>query len=188
MSSLAGNWSHACADSFFPNSASTRNPNPLNPGEITVNKTLSTCLLSIAILAPLAATAADPLVRFEDGIGSQPLRAGGVANTVLGVNPGGAPWVISRLSVDVSTDGSIRVDGRGLVLAGTDNVGTPGGQSVRARLFCGGVAAGDSDLVPLDARGDFRITGFLTQTPPNPCNHPVLLIVNATGAWFAAGI
>jgi len=153
-----------------------------------MNKTLSTCLLSFAMLAPLAASAAESVARFEDGIGSQPLRAGGVANAVLGVNPGGAPWVISRLSADVGADGSIRVDGRGLLLAGTDNIGTPGGQSVRARLFCAGVAAGDSELVALDPRGDFRIHGSLTQTPPSPCNHPVLLIVNAGGAWFAAGI
>jgi hypothetical protein len=59
---------------------------------------------------------------------------------------------------------------------------------VHARLFCAGVAAGDSDAVALDARGDFRIMGMLNQTPPNPCNSPVLLIVNAGGAWFAAGI
>ena len=153
-----------------------------------MSKTLTTCLLSIAALLPIAATAAESVARFEDGIGSQPLRAGAAINSVLGVNPGGAPWVISRLSADVGADGSIRVDGRGLLLAGTDNIGTPGGQSVRARLFCNGAAAGDSELVALDARGDFRINGVLTQTPPSPCLRPVLLIVNAGGAWFAAGI
>ena len=97
------------------------------------------------------------------------------------------PWVISRLSADVGTDGRIRVDGRGLLLAGGNNIGTAGGQSVRARLICAGVPH-DSDLVPLDARGDFTISGFLNPFPPSPCNSPVLLIVNAGGAWFAAGI
>jgi hypothetical protein len=145
-------------------------------------------LLSLAALLPAAAMASDALVRFDDGIGVQPLKAGPAPNTVLGVNPGGFPWVISRLRADVGADGSISVDGRGLLLAGGNGVGTTGGQSVRARLFCAGVAAGDSDLVPLDASGDFRINGMLNQTPPNPCNAPVLLIVNAGGAWFAAGI
>ena len=152
-----------------------------------MNKSLSNCLLSLAILVPLAASAADPLVRFEDGIGVQPLRAGALPNVVHGVNPGGQPWVISRLSADVYTDGQIRVDGRGLLLAGGNNIGTAGGQSVRARLICAGVPH-NSDLVPLDVRGDFSISGFLIPTPPAPCNNPVLLIVSGGGNWFAAGI
>jgi hypothetical protein len=135
----------------------------------------------------LAASAAEPLVRFEDGIGAQPLRSGPAPNVVQGINPGGLLWVISRLSADVSTDGQIRVDGRGLLLADGNNIGTPGGQSVRARLFCAGVPF-DSDLVALDPRGDFRITGFLNPFPPSPCNNPVLLIVGGGGNWFAAGI
>jgi hypothetical protein len=148
---------------------------------------MSVCLLSLAVMAPLAATAAEPLVRFEDGIGVQPLRSGPAPNVVHGVNPGGIPWVISRLSADVSADGRIRVDGRGLLFAGGNTIGTAGGQSVRARLICAGVAF-DSELVPLDARGDFRIDGFLNPFPPSPCNTPVLLIVNGGGNWFAAGI
>lgn len=152
-----------------------------------MKKTLSAGLLSLAALVSLAASAAEPLVRFEDGIGSQPLRSGGTPNVVQGVNPGGLPWVISRLSGDVSTDGQIRVDGRGLLLAGGNGIATPGGQSVRARLYCAGVPF-DSDLVALDPRGDFRITGFLNPIPPSPCNSPTLLIINGGGAWFAAGI
>ena len=152
-----------------------------------MKKTLSAGLLSLAALAPLAAHAADQLVRFEDGIGSQPLRSGGTPNVVHGVNPGGLPWVISRLSADVSTDGQVRVDGRGLLVAGGNGIATNAGQSVRARLFCAGVPF-DSELVALDARGDFRIKGFLNPIPPSPCTSPTLLIVNGGGAWFAAGI
>jgi hypothetical protein len=151
-----------------------------------MNKTLSTCLLSLAAMVPLGA-AADTLVRFEDGIGIQPLRAGPAPNVVHGVNPGGLPWVISRLSADVATDGRIRVDGRGLLLAGGNGIGTAGGQSVRARLICAGVPH-DSDLVALDARGDFTIGGFVNPFPPSPCTSPVLLIVSGGGNWFAAGI
>ena len=152
-----------------------------------MKKTVSASLLSLAALLPLAASAAEPLVRFEDGIGVQPLRSGPAPNVVHGVNPGGLPWVISRLSADVSTDGRIRVDGRGLLVAGGDGIGTTLGQSVRAKLFCAGVAH-DSDLVPLDARGDFRIEGFVNPFPPSPCANPVLLVINSGGTWFAAGI
>jgi hypothetical protein len=54
-------------------------------------------------------------------------------------------------------------------------------------LICAGVFH-DSATVPLDERGDFRITGSVVPTPPNPCNSPALLIVSSGGNWFAAGI
>ena len=111
-----------------------------------------------------AASAADPLARFEGGIGSQPLRAGGLVNDAFGVPPGGRPWVIERLSVDVKTDGRISVAGRGLLLGGGNGVGTTGGQSVRARLVCSG-AFHDSALVPLEPDGDFRIDDVLLPAP-----------------------
>ena len=89
--------------------------------------------------------------------------------------------------LDVMVDGRISIDGRGLLLAGGNGIGTNGGQSVGARLFCGTVPH-NSVLVPLQANGDFRIDDVLTPLPPNPCDNPVLLIVNAGGSWFAAGI
>jgi hypothetical protein len=150
-----------------------------------MNKTLPACLLSLAALVPLSAHAAEPLVRFEGGIGVIPVNTAG-ANVVLGVNPGGQPWVISSLSADVSTDGKINVDGRGLLLAGSNNIGRTGGQSVRARLFCDGIAS-DSTLVPLEPNGDFKIAETLIPTPPVPCTTPVLLIVSGGGNGFAAG-
>jgi hypothetical protein len=155
-----------------------------------MKKAVSACLFSTVLLFPFAASAQAPLVRFDSGIGVIPVRAGPAANVVRGVNPGGQPWVISRLIADIKTDGRISVDGRGLLLGGGDAIGTTGNQSVRARLFCG-PAPGlvhDSVLVLLEPNGDFRIDGVLAPVPPTPCTTPVLLIVNGGGAWFAAGI
>ena len=148
---------------------------------------LAAACFGLAALTPAPAAATDKLVRFDGGIGSQPLRAGGLVNDVFGVAPGGRPWVIDSLKAHVRTDGRIHVDGRGLLLAGGNNIGGTGDQSVRARLFCGGTPF-DSELVPLEPNGDFRIDGHLNPFPPAVCNNPVLLIVNAGGAWFAAGI
>jgi len=143
----------------------------------------------------LPAGADDHLVRFDGGIGSQVWARNNatnavVDNDVLGVRPGGRPWVISRLSADVRTDGTISVDGRGLLLAGGGGVGSNGGQSVHARLFCDGVAF-NSRTVPLEDNGDFRIDGDLGNVPP-VCGTPILLIVSGAsggnGNWFAAGI
>jgi hypothetical protein len=151
--------------------------------------TLSAILLSLVSIPVLAQS---PLIRFDGGIGSQPLRSGAAVNTVRGFNPGGLPWVIERLTAVVSMDGRITVDGRGLLLAGGDNVGFNGGQSVRAVLVCGSGDAQSNhrtDLVPLEPNGDFRFNDVLLEPiPPMECAAPVLLIVNAGNAWFAAGI
>jgi hypothetical protein len=151
--------------------------------------------VSISFLAAATATPAladNTLVHFEGGIAVIPVasvNASGFAtsNVVLGVPPGRLPWVISGLTADVQAGGRVFVDGRGLLLAGGDGIGTNGGQSVEARLFCGGVAH-DTRVVPLQANGDFVIDDNLSPGPPSPCNNPVLLIVNSSGAWFAAGI
>lgn len=151
------------------------------------NRTAVVAVLWALLALPLLAAAQDRLVKFDGGIGVVPARVGGVANVVRGVNPGGQPWVIARLSADVKTDGRISVDGRGLLLGGGDNIGTTGGQSVRARLFCG-AASFQTEAVPLEPNGDFRIEADLG-TPIDQCPQPVLLIVSgANGNWFAAGI
>ncbi|HUO15875.1 MAG TPA: hypothetical protein VMX38_12890, partial [Verrucomicrobiae bacterium] len=104
-------------------------------------------------------------------------------------------WVITGLDADVSTDGHIRVRGRGLLLGGGNGIGTSAGLNVFATLFCGPAASASASNstqtgVTLEANGDFTIDDVLSAQPPNPCETPVLLIRNAAGnqAWFAAGI
>jgi len=155
--------------------------------------------VSSIVLLQLPAMAEDSLVRFEGGIGVVPVSSvAGAQNTngtfsavnrndVRGVAPGGQPWVISSLSVEVKTDGRISVDGRGLLLAGGNGIGTPAGQRVQARLFCG-TAAFNSGLVAIDPNGNFQIDDVLTPAVPSTCATPILLIVNEGGRWFAAGI
>src|ERR1700730_1183376 len=135
----------------------------------------------LVTLVPIGATADDSLVRFDGGIGVDPV-AGIVSNApalnvVRGVSPGGFPWVIRRLRADVQIDGRIEVDGRGLLLSGGNALGTNGGQKVLALLFCGTPGAngslGDATThstdpagVALDVNGDFRIDDVLTPAPP----------------------
>jgi len=111
-------------------------------------------------------------------------------NDVRGVPPAGQIWTIARLSAGVRTDGRITVDGRGLLLAGGNNIGTNAGASVFATLLCGNAQHSTTLTgVPLEADGDFRIEDALTPAPPADCASPVLLIRTANGGrWFAAGI
>ena len=161
-------------------------------------------LLSLVVLVPLRVVADDSLVTFDGGIGVDPVS--GVAsnapalNVVRGVPPGGFPWVIKRLRADVQHDGRIHVEGRGLLLAGGNVIGTNGGQKVLALLFCGAPGANgsqgsatlhssDPGGIPLETNGDFRIDDVLTPTPPAICDNPALLIATpGTHHWFAAAI
>lgn len=149
------------------------------------------------------AAADERLARFEGGIGVIPVSAGQGTeatatvvnrNIVRGVQPPGQPWVIRDLRADVRTDGSIRVDGRGLLLAGGNNVGMTSNLRVFATLICEAAAPfteRNTTLagVPLEPNGDFRIDDVLSSVP-SECASPVLLIRNTAGnrAWFAAGI
>jgi hypothetical protein len=161
-------------------------------------------LLPLVVLVSLRASADDSLVTFDGGIGVDPVSGiAGTApalNVVRGVPPGGFPWVIKRLRADVRTDGRIHVEGRGLLLAGGNVLGTNGGQRVLALLFCGAPGANGSQGnatvhgsdpagIALEANGDFRIDDVLTPTPPAICDNPALLIATP-GAhhWFAAAI
>jgi hypothetical protein len=165
-------------------------------------------VVSLALVLSLA-RADDTLVKFDGGIGVDPVsNAQGMApvatvvtrNIVRGVQPASS-WVIAKLKAEVKDDGRIAVDGRGLVFASGDAIGTalvltPTGAAasikVFATLICENVAPfveRNTNPVPLAANGDFKIDDVLSPPPPSSCATPVLLIRNAgNGSWFAAGI
>ena len=155
-------------------------------------KKISMLIALVFVMGAIAQSAlAQNLVRFSGGIGDIP--TGSTNTTVRGVPAAGQIWVIRDLTVDVKQDGSIRVDGRGLLLGSGDAVGSNANASVFATLFCAndGNIQHSSNLagVPLEVNGDFRIDDTLSPAPPNPCTSPVLLSRNAGNqAWFAAGL
>jgi hypothetical protein len=169
-------------------------------------KTLA-CALVLGVACSLPAIAAesrDTLFKFDGAIGSQPLRAGSVSNTVAGVAPGGAPWVVKSLKAAIRTDGRIDISVKGILLGGTDNIGTRAGpRRMVVSLFCRGpivapataglllTASYNSEFADLDADGNFKLSSLLTNasgaTPPVDCgdtvdNRPVLLIRTVTAA------
>jgi hypothetical protein len=168
-------------------------------------KTAAFLALALVALLPVPVLADDSLVRFEGGIGVHPVsNVAGTANAdgsfpnvtrnvVRGVNPAGQLWVIADLGARVAEDGSIRVDGRGLLLAGGNAIGTNANARVFATLICEAAAPfvernTDTAGVPLEPNGDFSIDDILSPAPDG-CASPVLLIRNAANkTWFAAGI
>jgi ribosomal protein L27 len=155
-------------------------------------KKISVLIALVFVMGAIAQSAlAQNLVRFSGGIGD--ISTGSTNTTVRGVAAAGQIWVIRDLAADVKQDGSILVDGRGLLLGAGDAVGSNANASVFATLFCAndGNVQHSSNLtgVQLEVNGDFRIKDNLSPAPPNTCASPVLLIrVTGNGAWFAAGI
>lgn len=152
------------------------------------------------------------LFAFDGAIGVQPFRsqAGApVLNVVAGVNPGGAPWGMTSFRAVIKTNGEIRGNGTGVLLWGTDNIGTRAGpRQVIVSLFCRAAAvppavagavlqnAFNSAPVNLDEDGNFSVRGLLTDatgaTPPLDCgddvdNRPVLLVRAVTPANATTG-
>jgi len=174
----------------------------------------SSLLLAAVVLTPLSSIADDTLVTFDGAIGaigvSAGLGTGATATTVTrdivrGVQPPNTPWAIADLQAQVTTDGHITIDGKGLIFAGGDTIGTAIGTSasggaavinVFATLICENTAPfternTNQKGAPLAANGDFRIDDVLSPSPPAPsaCATPVLLIRNAGNRnFFAAGI
>ena len=158
--------------------------------------------LATLAFAGIAQAQDETVLTFKGGIGVIPVTGvnatTGAANLniVRGVNPAG-PWRIGSLIAIVESNGHIRVQGRGLLLAAGNGIGTNAGASVHATLFCGlatAPTAFDEAGVQLQADGDFFIDDFLTGSTPflGSCATPVLLIrsgkVAGQGVWFAAGI
>jgi len=162
----------------------------------TVARVMLMALLVVAAAGIASAQDSNDL-QFKGGIGVQPISgvsATGVVNLnlVRGVSPAG-PWRIAALNVDLRPDGHIIAVGRGLLLAAGNGIGTNGGQKVHVTLFCGPAATATAHSstaagISLAANGDFGIDDFLSPLPPVSCTTPVLLIRNAGGLWFAAGI
>jgi len=150
-------------------------------------------VLVLALLLASSATADEILLKFKGGIAVDPVSNLGVPNIVRGISPPGQPWVIRALSAEVMVDGRIHIEGRGLLLAGGNAIGTNGGQSVFATVICGTTVHSTPvpNAVALAADGDFRIDDFLSPAPLKPCDNPVLLIRSSAipgNPWFAVGI
>ena len=173
-------------------------------GEQMVKTAAAVALAAAVAIAGGRVKADDVLARFDGGIGVIPVAAGAgtvnadgtfpnvKSNIVRGVPPGAGPWRIGDLRAKVGSDGSIKVAGRGLLLASSNSIGQNAHQKVFATLICEAAAPfveRNTALtgVPLELNGDFKIDDVLNPAP-SECPSPVLLIRNTGGVWFAAGI
>ena len=108
-----------------------------------------------------------------------------------GVNPGGAPWVLDRGSVRLSSDDELDLRVEGLVIPRPVGDGTAGPVvTITASLYCGAdsdtVAAETSRQARLTPDGDARIRDR-TFDVPDTCLAPVILVhPNGNAAAYIA--
>ena len=94
---------------------------------------------------------------------------------VAGVPSGGAPWVVAASEFNISGNGRIQVEIRGLLISAGPAINTVGPVTmVSASLVCSDVVAATTGAVPLSAAGDASIHD--TITVPASCIAPAVLI------------
>ena len=118
----------------------------------------------------------------------------GAGHPVRGLAGGGLPWELRRAHGSLRSDGWLRIDVRGLVLARKAPVpaaqqGTNPIPQFRGAVSCLTTASPDTgqtvftDPMPASPTGDARIRAHLAL--PEPCVAPVVFVTSPTNAWFA---
>lgn len=115
----------------------------------------------------------------------------GTTDPIRGIGGGGLPWQISSGKGELSTEGNIEIEVKGLVLVAT---GVNPASAFRAVVNCltpnapiNGVNL-VTDPAPATSTGNATIEARLDL--PHPCIAPIVFVTNGTGAapgaWFAA--
>lgn len=152
--------------------------------------------LAIALAAP-AALAGRPhdILSFETMVGVPAGLTGAQSNVPLrGLNGGGIPWMLSRAKGSLDTNGNLKIEVTGLVLAAGANAGSNPVASFKGLVSCVNAdgsftnlptAAFPATTGPASAGGgnaDIEATVSL----PSPCIAPIVFVTSTGGSWFAA--
>ncbi|HLK50017.1 MAG TPA: hypothetical protein VKT49_17860 [Bryobacteraceae bacterium] len=124
--------------------------------------------ISLGMLAGIAAA--------DDNRGFQGRVVGSaVGEHVAGVPSGGAPWVVANSEFNVTANGRIQVEIRGLLISSGAFINTVGPVTmVNASLVCNDVVLATTGAVNLSSGGDASIHDQITV--PARCIAPALLI------------
>lgn len=153
---------------------------------VGIRKLLAAGTGAVALVGAGSATAfagdGGSLIQFESMTG---VAAGqtGVVN-VRGIKGGGLPWVVGEAEGEVSSDGSVHVSVRGLVIPRLGNINPV--KTFGATVSCltpGGIVNVSTPQFPASRTGDSEIEA--TVSLPQDCGSPQVFVVAPSGAWFA---
>ena len=119
----------------------------------------------------------------------------GTANPIRGLAGGGLPWQISEGKADVRSDGRVKVEVEGLVLAQRAPVpanlqGTNPVPQFKAVVSCQSISGGVATVAnvstaaaPASPTGDAEIEDHVDL--PSPCFAPIVFVTTPGNAWLA---
>jgi hypothetical protein len=108
---------------------------------------------------------------------------------IVGVSPGGLPWIIDRGEVRIRPSGRMDVRIEGLEVPRADGTADNPVAMIDAVLYCGGEQAADSGAHPMSPDGDARFRVFLDV--PRTCTAATVLISPSAavgGAYIASAV
>jgi len=168
-----------------------------------MRKTLAIAIAAVLVLSVLLvggqatpAQADSPmLLKFSSMVGVPSGLTGANSQSPLrGINGGGIPWVLTSANGFLKSNGDLKIEVEGLVLAAGANAGSNPITSFRGLVSC---VSNDGSFVniltdpfpattgpALSGGGDAEIEATLAL--PHPCIAPIVFVTSPGGAWFAA--
>jgi len=152
--------------------------------------------LAIALAAPVAlAGRPHSILEFDTMVGVPAGLTGAQSNASLrGLNGGGIPWTLTRAKGSLDSEGNLKIEVEGLVLASGGNAGTNPISSFRGLVSC---VNADGTFANILTAGFPATTGAATAgggdsdieatvSLPSPCIAPIVFVTSPGGSWFAA--
>jgi hypothetical protein len=128
------------------------------------------------------------LFRFHEMVGIHKAQTGLVNHR--GIIGGGLPWVISTGTGELDRNGDLHVAVTGLVIPVAPFNGTNPSPQFAAIVSCVTTDHAIVNLMtaPVTATTTGDATIDATVSLPHPCNHPIVFVTSAGGAWFARSV
>jgi hypothetical protein len=153
-------------------------------------------ILALALAAPVAlAGRPHSILDFDTMVGVTSGLTSAQSNVPLrGLSGGGIPWMLTRAKGSLSSNGALKIEVEGLVLASGANAGTNPINAFEGLVSCVNADGSFSKIStgPFTATtgaasaggGDADIEA--TVSLPSPCIAPIVFVTSSGGSWFAA--
>jgi hypothetical protein len=178
-------------------------PNPNQYGGNSMKKVFSAGIVIAFVVSSLLisgrfspAQADSPtILKFGSMVGIPAALTGAQSQAPLrGISGGGLPWSLTSANGELKSNGKLKVEVTGLVLAAGPNAGSNPIANFRATVSCVG-ADGSFTNISTDAfpatmgpatSGGGNADIETSVSLPHPCIAPIIFVTSPGGAWFAA--
>ena len=155
-------------------------------------------VLSVVLLGGRAnpAQADSPtILKFSSMVGLPSALTGTQSQIPLrGISGGGLPWMLSSANGYLKSDGTLKIEVEGLVLAAGGNAGSNPIASFRGLVSCVKDDGSFDNILTAEfpatigpaSSGGGNADIEATVSLPHPCIAPIIFVTSPGGAWFAA--